>query len=376
MAARKGKEKKNSEPLVEVEDLESLEKPIPRASVHAVVTGLSPTKRGTNANYFEGRVSDGNGKARMVGFWSSQQKSLDGFLRKRQAVHMQDFEVKKARRGANMEIILKQGTKISKSRKTFDIPEADFEEFNAKDINLVELEELNEYQKVNVEVRILSVSEVQHVGAAGRKKQDVTIADNSGTARVTLWESDINSLTEKECYRLCNFLVREYNASKYLVMCRNEATVERISDIEASTSFEDVSEQNTTILHGAKIIAVLSLDSHKACLRCRARVEPASPPLGRCSQCSMGQLSDECVEVISAKLLFMTSNQGQRKMESLLAPGNVLEKIVGRQGIAMSGTEPITERELLCLQQFTEVIFFSDSKVIHHVSCSGIETTV
>ena len=123
----------------------------------------------------------------MVGFSSSQQKCLDGFLENREPIQLTDCEVKKARRGEDMEVLLKSSTKITKSKRIFNIPEAEFKDNEVKDVLVAEIVEFKEYQKVNVNVQVLSVGEVKHVGLAGKRKQDVLIADKSGTCRLTLW---------------------------------------------------------------------------------------------------------------------------------------------------------------------------------------------
>ena len=74
--------------VVEVEDLQNLEEPILKASIHGVLTSLSPITKGRKANNFEGTISDGTGKARIVGFSSSQQKSFNSFLGKREAIQL------------------------------------------------------------------------------------------------------------------------------------------------------------------------------------------------------------------------------------------------------------------------------------------------
>ena len=47
-------------------------KGMPSASVHGVLTSVSPVKKGRRQNYFEGKVSNGNSKLRFVGFNSKQ----------------------------------------------------------------------------------------------------------------------------------------------------------------------------------------------------------------------------------------------------------------------------------------------------------------
>ena len=49
------------------------------------------------------------------------------------------------------------------------------------------------------------------------------------------------------------------------------------------------------------VIGVLHMDLHKCCPNCKARVEPLTPPLGRCSSCQMMQRYDICSEMTSAK---------------------------------------------------------------------------
>ena len=53
---------------LEVNDVESLKEPLSTASIHGGISGLSPIKRGRRSNYFEGTVSDGKAKVRLVEF--------------------------------------------------------------------------------------------------------------------------------------------------------------------------------------------------------------------------------------------------------------------------------------------------------------------
>lgn len=266
-----------------------------------------------------------------------------------------------------MDLLLKSCTKLSKSPKNFIIPAADFDESTSpKDITLNELQELDDYSGVNVDVKIMSVGEVQHVGVAGPKKQDVIIADSSGLARLTLWEKDTDSLREQQCYHFTNFLVREFNGRKYLVMTRYDSTVQEIPEISCCKEFKELEPEPSNSIKAAKIIAVLSLETHNLCFGCKARVEPGTPPFGRCSQCYMTQLYETCSVMMTAKLLFMTKDdEGQHRMHSLLAQGTMLEKIIGRH---ISKGEPIRERELLSQQLFTEVQYYCNSNIINSVS--------
>ena len=120
-------------------------------------------------------------------------------------------------------------------------------------------------------------------------------------------------------------MVREYNSLKYLSMPREGGTIltDDIGDVEEIPS-ESESEFQQLFLLNAQIIGVPSLDSYKACIRCKARVEPQSPPLGRCSKtvCAMLQRYDFCSEQLSAKIIFQHGIEG--RMESLHAFGRTV----------------------------------------------------
>ena len=174
-------------------------------------------------------------------------------------------------------------------------------------------------------------------------------------------ESD--TFTENQSYRLENFLVREFNGTKYLVMPRGDYKLKDIQNIEA---LEVDDSTAPSYIKNARIVAVLSLENHRICLRCKARVEPCTPPFGRCSQptCGTSQLYDACAELLTAKLMFMT---GQSSMAvTLNASGNVLKEIVeGRS---------VTERELLSLKEF-KVVQYNNMDAITSVTRYE-ETTV
>ena len=63
---------------------------------------LSPIKKGCKSNYFDGTISDGKSKVRLVGFNPLQQTRMKILMDKKQAVKLEDCEVCHARRGQNM----------------------------------------------------------------------------------------------------------------------------------------------------------------------------------------------------------------------------------------------------------------------------------
>ena len=102
---------------LELEEVDSLEEPVSTASLHAVLSSLSPVKKGRNSDYFEGTVTDGKSTVRLVRFKRSQQSKIQRFMDKQQPILLDDCEINKAGCGPRMEIMLKVSTTITSSQK-------------------------------------------------------------------------------------------------------------------------------------------------------------------------------------------------------------------------------------------------------------------
>ena len=348
----------------EIRELRSIQL-APKISVHGVITALSPLKKGRTCNYFEGSVSDDTDRTRFVGFSSSQRRLLSEFMERRKTVSIQDCQAKLARRGDKIELLLKGSTKIKASSKTFDIPwqEFDLMEPPTREISLSEIQTAEVYERVTAAVKVQMVTDP--VVAGDKKKQEVYIADHStANAVVQLWEEDIGMMAEGISYKLSGFLVREYAYKRYLSRARNNSTITEIEDIGdvVDPTPEDMAAVavcgESEVLYGAEIVGVPKIESHKVCLRCKARVEPSTEKQGRCSSasCRMLQRYDVCPEVQTAKLLLLS-------MSGLLASVNVTGKVLEE----MAGGE-ITDETLISLPKFTKLKYNKDNCLVSSFS--------
>ena len=87
-------------------------------------------------------------------------------------------------------------------------------------------------------------------------------------------------------YKLINFVVREFASQKYLSMPRSGAQITEINDM-GNVELRPTDDEDDTLnneISSPQIIAVPHFDSYMACLQCKARIEPLTPPLGRCSK--------------------------------------------------------------------------------------------
>ena len=107
-----------------------------------------------------------------------------------------------------------------------------------------------------------------------------------------------------------------------------------------------------TKIHDVQVIGVQQLDSYKSCLQCKARVEPLSPPLGKCTKdnCLMIQLFDLCLDQISACVLLRHYNKRQYKHVTCSAFGDAVYQLAN-----LPKDQPKTKADLLKSKQIHEV---------------------
>ena len=151
---------------LEVDELEALDEPISAASIHGVISSLSPIKKGCKSNYFDGTISDGVSKVRLLGFNPLQRTRMKILMDKKQAVKLEDCEVRHARRGQNMEILLKGSTKIGTSPKKFDYSNIPIDD----EITLLsDIESKGVFDRVSVRVKVSKVTDPAEVPTGKNK---------------------------------------------------------------------------------------------------------------------------------------------------------------------------------------------------------------
>ena len=97
-------------------------------------------------------------------------------------------------------------------------------------ILLSQLDEQKDYERVTVTGKVFRVQDPVKVSPVLRK-QNITIADSSAAAKLTLWENSINKLSLHKSYRFSQFTVRTYKSAKYLSLPWEGGAFEKITDI-------------------------------------------------------------------------------------------------------------------------------------------------
>lgn len=140
----------------------------------------------------------------------------------------------------------------------------------------------------------------------GRLVQNIIISDPTETAKVSLWQDFVKSVTLGKSYTFDNFLVKQHpdGISSLFTPRQQDTSITNIADIVDCKPFE-VIQPNTRKLEDAKIVAVTEFSSKFACMSCnRGNVTAieASPTLGTCSSCPTTALMENCPFQVSAIL--------------------------------------------------------------------------
>ena len=181
--------------------------------------------------------------------------------------------------------------------------------------------------------------------------------------RVALWEDNVGSMEQGRSYTLKNFVVRVFQSIKYLTMGGEGAELIPIKDIGTVALQSKAQDLDCeAVLHNVTIVGVLHLDTARVCLNCKGRVEPQTPPLGKCSRpdCQMMQRYDLCTKNTTGKLMLMYESEGQCKYTQVTAHGEQLQQIVGENN-------DLTPDLLLKSPRMESVTIFKNRKVLQKV---------
>ena len=306
----------------------------PNTTIDGVITSISPTKK-EKSNFFDGELTDGQAVVRMVGFSQQQHDALENFLQKNLPVTLTNVQIQKNKITQKLEILLKKHTQVNQSPAKFEIN--DVATVGSKAITLAELEHKTEYDRVTLRAKVSSRQPSEKVGQ-GKTKQEVYLADKTGTANLTLWEEDINKLKIGESYQLNRVVVRFYRGKKHLSFPSRGASWTKIDDIGEVMDEDIALDSEDTLIQSAQIIGA-HLTEVRSCFYCkRGNVkQQEGNKFGTCEMCKLDQVLTSCSLKQSAKL-FLESTDIQTHV-TVRAYGKLLEEI--------AQTEKITSHALM-----------------------------
>ena len=237
---------------------------------------------------------------RLVGFDSKKQEQLASFHEDKQTVAIENCQLKKSKFSDEIEIIVTTATTFSKSPKKFNVPVNDTSSASSPTA-LDTIHKLQNFQNIIVQAKVLTVKEPLEVKPS-LLKQDIIVADSTGTARLTVWQEDTNKISVGSSYVFDKVTVRSYDGAKYLTPPKSGwsyTTCANIGDVEDEPEVpRDKNEMNSASVDG-----VLYIGSHPSCKTCKAKIDPINDKIGKCTRCKMSQRLDKCPSKLSAKLM-------------------------------------------------------------------------
>ena len=172
----------------------------------------------------------------------------------------------------------------------------------------------------------------------------MTIADQSGTAELDLWQEYVGVVTTGKSYVIRNAMAKFYNEQFRLTTPKSGLIIEHAQELTGITAV--VKNKPNRSLKEAKVIAVRSLQSNIVCVSCNSKDVIAmedNPCLGSCSKCSTRALLSVCEHQTSADLII----KSQSFCYKVSAVGKQLADIA-----ELADNEAITEVKLLMSSKF------------------------
>ena len=277
-------------------EVSDLKEPCSSASIHDVVTGLSPLRVSakTNRRYFDGKISNDTSSKRFVSFNTKLFKTLKKARDDTSSINLQKCSVKRSNLNIDeLEIIVTDKSNVTNSPKKFKI---DSNVDVISSVNLADIHSICLNSNVTVSVKVTNVNAPTEVNSKFKKltKQDCIVSDGTGACRLVLWEKNISQLKVMVSYTLSNIKVREYCGDRYLSMTI-DSTINPIDDIGEVIELDpdELPRSNGGKLVEGEVITVI-YESYRACPICNSKVQIVghsdstaveSNPITECTKC-------------------------------------------------------------------------------------------
>ena len=312
-------------------------------TVHGVmveVSPIKPSKKNPDVKYFSGKISDGNKVVRMISFDPKLRTALDKSKEEKKTVALVNCNIRESKFDeSGLEIVTNSCTKVEHSPdpKRFKIDTANIEKNFITELDISSLDEISSLsinQRINVSAKVISVGQLEEVTSKSTSrqlvKQECRISDSIGSARIVLWENDVNKLREEFCYRFSNVTVREYGCEKYLSLSEMSEIqkIDDIGEVVLLSDDEDSSQGGNNLVEG-EIVAILTTNEYYSCISCKGKVTTVNGVIGECGKCHAKMK----LKSLSAKFILECSSG---KQLCLTAFNEQVQDIVADQSTALS----------------------------------------
>ena len=245
---------------------------------------MSPVK--TSSKFFDGEHTDGN---KSHPFCWIRQNSAKKYQNQGIPVTLNNCQIALNKFHKKLEVVIKPYTTMEELKIDFKI-----EIMKTIGSDMIKLKDLGtkkkEYDRITTRATVLKMTEPMSVGKE-LIKQEVTIADDTEAALITLWEDNINTLITGQSYQFNRVVVRTYRGNFQLSLQQTGASVEPIDDLD-SVKEDSFELDHDILLEGAEVMGVTDLGPIYSCVYCKrgmVKVSPENSTIGTCEQCNTCQ---------------------------------------------------------------------------------------
>ncbi|XP_028416740.1 uncharacterized protein LOC114540939 [Dendronephthya gigantea] len=266
------------------------------------IKNASDSKR----KYFNCIVQCADKPVRAVCFSPEKRPGLQALSNSKSPVKLKNY---KQSSNTNDDLTITKFTKVSaldKSEVNFAFSEDISSASTGKPVNISAISKLASEQLIEIKGKVMKMSgiKVQSTRFGQVKKQDVIVADPTGTIKLVLWGEYINSLQQNETYTLKNVRVKSTKYDHYLNTPKNEGFVAVDATPYSVPVVEYEDEIDTTSTVNGTIIGVQQASKHIGCNGCAKRnVEIVAPNKAICQFCKLQQLPSTCPVHWSLRIL-------------------------------------------------------------------------
>ena len=223
---------------------------------------LSPLKMSKSGyDYYNGQVNDGTKALRLVGFDGDSRDKLAEFVDNKTPVKATHCTVKKSRMTDELEIHIGKATTLvpSARRLTFDCTEKSLDVYTS----IQQLLSLDDSVRVNIKGKVVKVAPARTVSTG--IVQEVTLEDESGTIDLSLWNNNVDTVSEGDVYDFKNLTVNTFRNNKVLNFTNHSSSIKLEKEsIDTSSSHHDIAPATIQ----ATLIGIQGFEIHVWCQYC------------------------------------------------------------------------------------------------------------
>ena len=219
-----------------------------------------------------------------------------------------------------------------------------------------------EKDRVNVTARVVAVKDPVTVMSTtqGRPrpfvKQDITLADGTGSINLVLWKDMVGQLTFDQVYAFTNLEIKQYRGEIYLTFLSGTSkhsistSADDIQAVGDTNEFMMSEPEPSDITRGTPVFVDVQPET-LTCLNCKRRVEDDGTPgrFLRCGHCAAKLKRAACVDSDFACIVGIMDNHAQKRV--MLKDGVIRDLLVRLEKSNSSVSKADLEDLILGLDQ-------------------------